>query len=238
MNRFSVLVNKLFVLLSADAIDLFSVRIITKNPFHIGAFLHVIRVIPVEFGVVNFEDFQLENLLNLFTRDLFLVFVPRLLGKVEDSDYQLDELCFQITVCDKVHAYRSDQGNGVDEILINDGDIILYNELKNLDHHDRIHKLLGLAFRLEILEDVFSELILLPRKALEVLMVTVDDAFLENDLDQVFVILFVLFATDGDHLVKESLEPLDVNLVICDEAFVSDDFDEATERSHSRLLLG
>jgi hypothetical protein len=238
MNRFSVLVNKLFVLLSAHTIDLFSVRIITKNPFHIGTFLHVIRVIPVEFGVVNFENFQLKNLLNLFTRDLFLIFVPRLLSKVQDSDDQLDELCFQVTVCDEVHAYRSDQGNGVDEILVNDGDIILYNEFKNLDHHDGIHKLLGLALRLEILEDVFSELVLLPRKALEVLMVTIDDALLKNNLDQVFVILFVLFATDGDHLVEESLEPLDVNLVICDETFVSDDFDEAAERSHSRLLLG
>lgn len=69
-------------------------------------------------------------------------------------------------------------------------------------------------------------------------MVTIDDAFFKNNLDEVFVILFVLFATDGDHLVKESLEPLDVNLVICDETFVSNNFDEAAERSHSCLLLG
>ena len=60
-------------------------------------------------------------------------------------------------------------------------------------------------------------------------MIAVDDAFFEDDLDEVLVILLVLFATNRDHLIEERLEPLDIHLVIRNEAFISDNLDEAAE---------
>lgn len=72
------------------------------------------------------------------------------------------------------------------------------------------------------------EFLVLSSKRLEVVVIALDDALFEHDIDQILVPV-VLIAAQLYHLPQKVLEALNVNLVVRDKALVANDFDEAAK---------
>jgi hypothetical protein len=133
-------------LFPVDAADFFAFRAIFEDFANIGSLFHIVSIVALEFGVIGLEDLELQNLLNLFVTDLALLILPRFLSETNDSQEELDELGFQITTASEIHRNSRYQRDSIDEMLVDYGHVILYDEHKDLIHNDRVHELLGLTF--------------------------------------------------------------------------------------------
>jgi hypothetical protein len=176
------------------------------------------------------EDLEVDELVHLLEGNQFLSFLVgrRFPRELEDPDDLLEHLALEVIVARKVHADSGVQANDVDQVVEDDRDIVLEDQSQDLVQDDWIHELLGLALGLEILVNVLVELGRIPCELGKVLVVALDERFLDHDVQQGLV-LAVLLAASLYHFLQEATETLNVLLVVRNEALVPDHFDEIAE---------
>lgn len=148
----------------------------------------------------------------------------------------LNKLVLQVIATNEVDTYSGKDTQKVHKVVENELSVKLNHKIDDLIEHNWVHELLRLTFRLEVFKYVLSKFAILTNKLAEMVMVALDNAFFQHQVKEGFVLAFLLAAILDD-LLKELLKALDISLIVGDEIFISDDFNEVVERSQAVLHL-